>query len=118
MSDDNFYSSMYGGSLYRDTKPVKPEPSAEQRQKMATRVAAGMKAQGAHTTTLDMGDGTSITVPRTEYVQQLENQLKDARNRVRDLETKQQRLIKANNRIMEKLRQIEQELSNKIDLRN
>ena len=114
---DEYISSMYGGNLYRDNKAVKPEATPQQKEKMASRVAAGMRAAGSHTNVLDLGDGTTMTVPRTEYVQQLENQLKDARNRVRDLETKQARLIKANNRIMEKLREIERELTNKIDAR-
>lgn len=112
---DNFYPSMYGGSLYHDTKSVtaKAPVSAE---KMASRVIGGMKAQNSHTKTVEI-DGELHTFPKAEYVSQMETQLREARNKIRDLETKQQRLIKANNRIMDKLRQIEQELSNKIDVR-
>lgn len=116
MADDNFFPSMYGGSIYHDTKPstTKAPVSAE---KMASRVIGGMKAQNSHTKTVEI-DGELHTFPKAEYVSQMETQLREARSKIRDLETKQQRLIKANNRIMDKLRQIETDLANKIDVRN
>jgi predicted transcriptional regulator len=116
MSDDTFFSSMYGGNLYHDktTKPV--TPAAVSRDKLASRVIGGMKAQNSHTKTVEI-DGELHTFPKAEYVSQLETQLREARNKIRDLETKQGRLIKANNRIMDKIRQIEQDLANKIDIR-
>jgi len=119
MSDDNFYSSMYGGSLRHDaTAPRKEKPVAAtaDRMKLASRVIGGMKAQNSHTKTVEI-DGDLHTFPTAEYVSQLETQVREARNTIRELQTKQNRLLKNNNRIMEKLRQIEQELSNKIDIR-
>jgi predicted transcriptional regulator len=106
---------MYGGSIYRDDKPQKPV-SPVSATKLASRVIGGMKAQNSHTKTVEI-DGELHTFPKAEYVAQMETQLREARNKIRDLETKQQRLIKANNRIMDKLRQIENDLANKIDVR-
>ena len=112
--DDDYLSSMYGGSAYRDKKPVsKPVVSPE---KMASRVIGGLKAQNAHLQTFEI-NGQTVTFPKAEYVSQIETQLKEARNKIRDLETKQARLIKANNTMMNKLREIERELANKLDIR-
>lgn len=115
MTDDSYFSSMYGGSIYRDDKPQKVAAPVSA-TKLASRVIGGMKAQNSHTKTVEI-DGELHTFPKAEYVAQMETQLREARNKIRDLETKQQRLIKANNRIMDKLRQIEADLANKIDVR-
>lgn len=114
MTNNDIYSSMYGGSIYRDEKPTTKAPVSA--TKMASRVIGGMKAQNSHTKTVEI-DGELHSFPKAEYVAQMETQLREARNKIRDLETKQQRLIKANNRIMDKLRQIEVDLANKIDAR-
>ena len=116
MDDLSHLNSMYGGSIYRDNKVEKPTAPVSA-SKMASRVMGGMKAQNSHTKTVEI-DGELHNFPKAEYVSQLEIQLREARNKIRDLETKQQRLIKANNRIMDKIRQIEIDLANKIDLRN
>lgn len=112
-NSDNLYWNMYGGG-----NPAKPNNDAAKasRDKMASRVIGGLKAQNAHTKTVDIG-GELCTFPKAEYVNQLEVQLREARAKIRDLETKTQRLTKANNRIMESLRRIEIELANKIDLK-
>ena len=110
---DNFYSSMYGGNLYHD-KTSKPAAAPLSKDKMASRVIGGMKAQNSHTKTVEI-DGELHTFPKAEYVTQLETQVREARNEIRDLKTKQARLIKANNTIMNKLREIERSLDNKID---
>jgi len=115
MGDDNFYPSMYGGDLYhqKDAK-VSTTPTSVARDKMASRVIGGLKAQNAHMKTVEI-DGELHSFPRAEYVEQLETQVKEARKKLADMEAKQNRLIKANNRIMNKLREIERDLSNKID---
>jgi predicted transcriptional regulator len=114
--EDDYINSMYGGSIYRDDKASKPLPSAS-RDKMASRVIGGLKAQNSHTKTVEI-DGELHTFPKAEYVGQMEIQLREARDTIRDLQTRQARLIKANNRIMDRLRQIEADLANKIDIRN
>jgi len=110
--DDNILWNMYGGGS------VTPKPSAPppEKFKMASRVIGGMKAQNSHTKTIEL-DGEFHTFPKAEYVAQLEAQLKEVRQQFRDLQTKQQRLVRANNRALEKIRQIEIELANKIDAR-
>lgn len=117
MSDDNFYPSMYGGSIYHDKKEPAKSGAPVSKDKMASRVIGGMKAQNSHTKTVEI-DGELHTFPKAEYVSQLETQLREARQSIRDMQTKQARLIKANNRIMDKLRQIETDLANKIDIRS
>lgn len=109
---DNTLWNMYGGG----SVVPKAQAPAPDRFKQASRVIGGMKAQNSHTKTVDI-DGELHTFPKAEYVSQLETQVREARAKIRDLETKQSRLIKANNRIMERLRQIELELANKIDLK-
>ena len=104
---------MYGGNLYHD-KTAKPAAAPLSKDKMASRVIGGMKAQNSHTKTVEI-DGELHTFPKADYVAQLETQVREARNEIRDLKTKQARLIKANNTIMNRLREIERELSNKID---
>jgi len=119
MSDTNFYPSMYGGPLRHNTADTNKTPSAQaaaDKFKQASRVIGGLKAQNAHTRTVEV-DGEYHTFPTAEYVSQMETQLKDARNKIRDLETRQGRLVRNNNKVMEKLRSIEQELANKIDIR-
>lgn len=115
MSDDNFFPSMYGGDLYHSkTAKVSTPSKPASPDKMASRVIGGLKAQNAHTKTVEI-DGQLHSFPRAEYVEQIETQLKEARKKLQDMENKQNRLIKANNRIMNMLRDIQRELANKID---
>jgi hypothetical protein len=117
MSDDNFYSSMYGGDLYHGKEVKTPTSSTTvSKDKLASRVIGGLKAQNAHTKTIEI-DGQYHSFPRAEYVEQLETQLKEVRKKVQDMENKMNRLIKANNRMMNKLRDIDRDLANKIDAR-
>lgn len=117
MSDDNFYSSMYGGPLRSAPKAeTKPVTATADKFKMASRVIGGLKAHNAHTRTVEI-DGDYHTFPTAEYVSQLESQLKEARKTIADLQTKQARLVKNNNSIMNRLRQIEMDLANKLDAR-
>lgn len=113
MSDDNTLWNMYGGGAGKP-KAVAPPPD---RFKQASRVIGGMKAQNTHTKTVEI-DGDYHTFPKAEYVAQLETQLKEARQAIRDLQTKQARLIRSQGKMLEKIRQIEADLVNKIDLRH
>lgn len=110
MNEENFVYDMYGsGSPITKKQEVSPA-------KLASRVLGGMKAQNSHTKTIEV-DGQIVNLPKAEYVKLLEDQIKDMRNKVRDMETKQNRLSKTNARIIEELRQIKLELANKLDVR-
>jgi hypothetical protein len=113
MSDpDNTLWNMYGGGDV-SAKPVAPPPD---RYKMASRVIGGMKAQNSHTKTVEI-DGELHTFPKAEYVAQMETQLREARTKIRELETRISRVVKSSARLVDKIRQIEADLANKIDLR-
>ena len=111
--DDNNLFDMYGRTASK--APVSTSSSAE-KAKAAARVLGGLKGQGTHTKTMEI-EGELVSFPRAEYVKLLEDQIKEAKSKIRDLETKQNRLIRANNKIMEKIRQLEADLKNKVDLR-
>jgi hypothetical protein len=114
---DNLYSAMYGGDIYRgrDAK-VPAKPAAVSKEKMAARVMGGMKAQGSHTITVEI-DGELHNLPRPEYVAQLEAQVKELKAQVRDNKTKLDRLVKANNRIMNLIRELQNDMTTKVDYR-
>lgn len=111
--DDNNLFDMYGRSASKQSVPVS---SSAEKAKAASRVLGGLKGQGTHTKTMEI-EGELVSFPRAEYVKLLEDQVKDAKLKIRDLEAKQNRLIRANNKIMEKIRQLEADLKNKVDLR-
>lgn len=110
MSD--LYSRMYGSAPARSTEPTTPAL----RDKLATRVLGGMKAQNSHTFTADI-NGELVTLPRADYVRVLEDQIKQMRNLVREMDTKHQRMTRNFNKMAETIRRLEQEMQNKIDLR-
>jgi TolA-binding protein len=103
---------MYGGGS-ATPKPSAPPPD---KFKQASRVIGGLKAQNAHTKTVEI-EGEYHTFPKAEYVAQMETQLREARNTIRELTNKTQRLARQQAKMVEKMRQIEQELANKIDAR-
>lgn len=113
MSDDNYIYSMYNAA--RQT-PKAGVPAKVDPVKAAARVIGGLKGQNSHAHTFEV-NGQMVSVPRTEYITALENQVRELKKLVQDQTTKQTRLIKANNRIMEELRQIKADLANKVDLR-
>lgn len=114
MSDDNFLFNMYNAFK----KPSTPAPvsSSAEREKKASRVLGGMKAAGVTSVTVDV-NGQDVSVPRTEYVKVLEDQVKQLRQSVREMENKLSRLVRSHNKVVEELRSVRNELSNKVDLR-
>lgn len=111
MSDNTLWNMYGGGSPV--AKPTAPVPD---KFKQASRVIGGLKAQNAHTKTVDI-DGEFHTFPKAEYVAQLETQVREARANIRDLTNKMQRMARNQAKMVEKMRQLEQDLANKIDLR-
>lgn len=110
--DENFYGRMYGSRPSQNqTKAM--DQSAEKR---ATRVLGGMKAQNSHVKTVDL-NGELVSFPRAEYVKVLEDQIKQMRVTVRELENTNQRYKREFNKVYDMLRTIQQDLANKVDLR-
>lgn len=96
--------SMYGG------EPIK----TTQVEKSASRVIGGLKAQNAHQQTFTI-DGELVTFPKTQYVEQLEKQVKEFRNELREITNRQNKLIRSNNAMAQKIQYLEQELDKKLD---
>ena len=114
MSDDNFIYNMYNTSRKLGSTEIKTQQVS--REKMASRVLGGMKAAGVTSVTVDV-NGQDVSVPRTEYVNALEDQVKQLRQSVRDGDTKIARLTRTLNKMIEELRSVRNELNNKVDLR-
>lgn len=111
--NENIYSRMYGSRPSQNKAPPS-DPSVEKR---ATRVLGGMKAQNSHVATVDIGAGQMVTFPRAEYVKVLEDQIKQMRTQVRELQNGNQRLTRELHKIHDMMRSLQQELNNKVDLR-
>jgi hypothetical protein len=111
--NENIYSRMYGARPSAN----KNQPGAPGEEKRATRVLGGMKAQNSHVATVDVGAGQMVTFPRAEYVKVLEDQIKQMRVTVRELQSNNQRLTRELHKIHDMMRAMQQELNNKIDLR-
>ena len=81
--------------LYNQYNIKKIDNTKVSPQKTISRQIGGMKGQGVTSTTLDV-NGQDISVPRLEYVELLELQIKELRNKIQVLE---KQLIVTNNRI-------------------
>ena len=93
----SIYSKMYGGSpRYSDIQ--KPSTTTDL-QKSAVRQLSGMKVHGSHVKTVEVG-GELVDVPKIEYVRLLDDQLKDARERIKALETEVERSTRRYNRLL------------------
>lgn len=83
----SIYSKIYG----KTTKEKKPESSVKDDGKAATRVLAGLKVHNAHMQRVELPDGKTIDIPKMEYVHLLDKQLRDAREEIRELKTKNEK---------------------------
>ncbi len=110
--DENFYGRMYGA------RPAQRQvaPTAQGAEKKATRVLGGMKANNSHVKTVDVG-GELVSFPRAEYVKVLEDQIKQMRVTVRELQNTNQRVNREMSKIYDMMRTLQQELAKKVDLR-
>lgn len=86
----SMYSRMYGGSLRYDNSQASKTPDKVDVNKSAVRSLSGMKVHGSHVKQLEVGDQI-IDVPKIEYVQLLDTQLKEAREKIKRLEEKLER---------------------------
>lgn len=90
---NNNYSSIYGKIANRSkAAPVVPQNIDN---KTTSRVLGGMKAAGVTSTIVEV-DGNDLRIPRIEYVEMLEKQIREMREELKDVKTK---LIKLNNGI-------------------
>jgi hypothetical protein len=83
----------------------------EERQKRATRVLAGMKIHSSHVKTIQIGDDL-VDVPKIEYMQLLEKQVRDTREKMRSAENKIERLMKHQSRLADDIKNIKIEFRN------
>jgi TolA-binding protein len=111
--NEDIYSRMYGAR----PSQAKTQPSGPGVDKRATRVLGGMKAQNSHVKTVDIGGGELVTFPRAEYVKVLEDQIKQMRVTVRELQNNSQRLTRELSKVYDMMNRMQQDLNNKVDLR-
>lgn len=95
--------SMYSVNIKKQSLPDAETP---QKNKTISRQIGGMKAQGSTSINIDI-DGMDALLPKMEYVELLEMQVKELRERVIKLE---KQLISTNNRI--------QRVSNTVNVMN
>jgi hypothetical protein len=108
---ETIYKRMYGAAA----TPMRVDTEAD-RQKRAVKVLGGMKVHGSHFKTVMIGEDL-IDVPKIEYVNLLEGQIKELRTKVRTLEAKLYRLDNNHSKLLSELSAIRRELSGKISLR-
>jgi predicted nuclease with TOPRIM domain len=102
---------MYGSAV------VPPKvPTPQEREKAASRVLGGMKIHNSHLKRIQVGEEL-VDVPKIEYVKLLEDQVRDARNRIRELEGRYSRLQNNHNKLVGEIHDIRRELNNKVSLR-
>jgi len=107
----DFYGNMYGGRTQVSVRPSQPE-----RQKNPVRVLGGMRVHGSHVKQV-MIDDEMVDVPKIEYVKLLDDQLRDARQRLVALEDRYTRLATNYNKVLSKLQDMRQSLNGKVDRR-
>ena len=107
-----FYRSMYGISV----QPSKPAVIEPEKQKSPTRVLGGMRVHGSHVKQVVINDEL-VDVPKIEYVRLLDEQLRQARERIANLEGKYDRLFNNYTKLLSKLQIINQIMSTKVDRR-
>ncbi len=115
--DDDYLYDMYNASFASLKKPFShPNDSIKATDKKTSRVIGGMKAAGVHSVSVEI-NGQSYSVPRYEYVKILEQDLKETRNKVRQLEDKISRMSRNYNKLVEVIRKMQRDLNNKLDAR-
>lgn len=92
----SIYSKMYRPQISQEQPPLS--------NKAASRVLGGMKAAGVTSTIVEV-DGTDMKIPRIEYVEALERQVKDLRKQLNDMTTKMIKMNNSINSIKDDLRQ-------------
>lgn len=107
MSDDNFYSSMYGGSGRQEKPAASPvKPDAPKAPPPAYQRLSGLKLTNGHMHEVEI-NGRAVTIPSAAYIKLLEDQIRDFRVQVRQQGEDLRRAIRAINKMnseMEKLK--------------
>lgn len=111
MSNSDHFYNMYGAG-----SPAAAKPQPVDKDKRALKVLGGMKVHGTHVKRIDLGD-EMLEVPTSQYVKLLEDQIRELRRMQREMDIRQNRLIRAHNKTVEELKMVRQELQNKIDYR-
>ena len=107
----SIYGRMYGA---RSKQPaVAPAASKESVEKQAARVLGGLKIHNSHVKKVQIGEDL-IDVPKIEYVKLLEDQLRNARVRLKEAEIKIERLRTNHTKFSEELRNIRYDFEKRV----
>jgi hypothetical protein len=108
------YRAMYG------VGPVMQTSAAEQvaaREKRAVKVLGGMKIHNSHMKQVQIGEDL-INVPKIEFVQLLEGQIKELRKKLRVSEHKLDRLESNYSKLATEMSTIRRDSSNRFNFRS
>ena len=111
MSD--FFWNMYGGG---NPSPAPKQESPAEREKRAVKVLAGMKVHNSHVKRVQVGEDM-IDVPKVEYVNLLEGQIRELRTNLRDAQSQLSKLTRSHNKLLSEIHDLKQELTRKVNLR-
>lgn len=112
----SMYSRMYGGSIRHDGSPASKTPDKVDVNKSAVRSLSGMKVHGSHVKQLEVGDQI-IDVPKIEYVQLLDTQMKEAREKIKRLEENLERSQSNYLKLAAAIRDLQAEMANTLKVR-
>ena len=107
---ESIFRAMYGNN------PSTQKPTELERQKRAVKVLGGMKVHNSHIKRIQIGEDL-IDVPKIEYMQLLEGQVRELRGKLRAAEAKMIRLENNHMKVLSELSNIRVELSGKVSLR-
>jgi hypothetical protein len=115
MPDSNsVVSRMYNRA--KQASVVKRPDTAEDKEKRAVKVLAGMKVHGSHVKQIEV-NGQLLDVPTVAYTKLLEEQIRETRNQQRELHNAHSKMQRAMDRMTNEIRKLKDELANKVDLR-
>jgi hypothetical protein len=107
------------GSIFRamyGVNPVERQVQPDERQKRALKVLGGMKVHNSHIKRVQIGEDL-VDVPRIEYLQLLEGQVRELRGQLRAAEGKLTRLEHSQQKLLSNLASLRAEMSGKVIMR-
>ena len=109
----SIYSRMYGGSMRYDNSTSRADSAKADVNKSAVRSLSGMKVHGSHVKQVEIGEQI-IDVPKIEYVQLLDTQLKEAREKIKRLEEKLEKSQNNYLKLASAIRDLQREMANTV----
>lgn len=100
---------MYGGSVKGNMRSTSA-PAPGIKDKSAVRQLSGMKVHGSHVKTVMIGDDI-VDVPKIEYMNLLDRQLTDSRNKIKKIENDLEKSERRYNKIVDFVNEMKQKMA-------